>query len=159
MAVATTEKRAEAKRLYVFQSMTCSAIATELGVSDGTVYRWRAEAAEKGEATDWEYQRQLHHISGDEVAAKYRKAIAIGVDRIDKDPALLFDSKTADAFTKSLKAMDKIARCDQYLSIILEFIEISNRWLAEHQPELRTKLAPYWDSIIEKLKDYVTQKD
>jgi transposase len=50
--MALAEKREEAERLYVKRVLSCSAIAAELGVDQGTVYRWKAEAAQKGDALD-----------------------------------------------------------------------------------------------------------
>jgi hypothetical protein len=156
--MALAEKRTEAKQLYVCKSMTCTDIAKELQVDPGTIYRWKAEDKEKGETFDWDYRRKLHGTSNDEVAAKYQKAMAIMMDRIDKDPTLLIDPKTADALAKVKKAMQGIDDKSQYLNAIIQFVKIAHQWLSEHQPELKTKMAPYWDPIIEELKDYATHK-
>jgi hypothetical protein len=156
--MASAKKRIEAKQRYIRTSMTCAVIAKELQVDPGTVYRWKAEDKEKGETFDWDYQRQLHCTSNDEVAARYRRAMAIMMDRIDKDPTLLADPKTADALAKVKKAMERIDDRSQYLNTIITFVKIADRWLSEYQPELKTKMAPYWDAIIEELKDYATRK-
>jgi transposase len=58
-----TEKRTEAKQLYISQSMSISQIAELLKIDAGTIYRWKAEAAEKGEAQDWDFQRQITALS------------------------------------------------------------------------------------------------
>jgi transposase len=57
------EKRAEAESLYVRKSLSCPSIAKTLGVDAGTVYRWKAEAAEQGEASDWGTQRRIYNLS------------------------------------------------------------------------------------------------
>jgi transposase-like protein len=156
--MALAEKRMEAKQQYIRTSMICADIAKELQVAPKTIYRWKKEDQEKGETYDWDYQRQLYHTSNDEVAAKYQKAMAIMMDRIDKDPTLLIDPKTADALAKVKKAMQGIDDRSQYLNAIIQFVKIAHQWLSEHQPELKTKMAPYWDPIIEELKDYATRK-
>jgi transposase len=46
--MALTEKRAEAERLYVREGLTCPRIAAELGVNEGTVYKWKQDAAARG---------------------------------------------------------------------------------------------------------------
>ncbi|MDR3019884.1 MAG: DUF1804 family protein [Treponema sp.] len=51
--MALTDKRDEAERLYVGQSMSCPTIAKRLEVDQGTVYRWKTEDA----ALDWDTQR------------------------------------------------------------------------------------------------------
>ena len=73
--MALTDKRDEAEKLYVRKSMTCPAIAAELGVNDGTVYRWKTEAAEKGEASDWDVQRRTYNMSPRELSAIYAESV------------------------------------------------------------------------------------
>jgi hypothetical protein len=156
--MALAEKRIEAKQRYISTAMTCTAIARELAIDPKTVYRWKTEDMEKGETFDWDFQRELYHISIDQVASKYRKAIAIMVDKIDKDPDLLTNSKTADAFAKIFKAFDRIDIRGQYLRVITELIRIANRWLAENQPELKERMEPWWESIYQELAKYSTGK-
>jgi transposase len=156
--MASTEKRMEAKQLYILKAMTCTAIAQALQVDPKTIYRWRSEDKEKGETFDWDFQRQLHLTSNGEIAAKFQKSIAIMIDGIEKDPTLLINPKTADALAKILKARDRIDTRSQYLSTIMDFIRITDQWLSEHQPELKVKIEPYWDAILERLTKYATQK-
>jgi hypothetical protein len=40
----------------------------------------------------------------------------------------------------------------------LILIKIANQWLAEHEPDLKGKMEPYWDAIYETLKNYTTAK-
>jgi uncharacterized protein YjcR len=105
--MALTEKRVEAKNLYIHQAMTCPAIAQALAVDVGTVYRWKTEAAEKGEVFDWDYQRQIYAVSTDELAAKYRKALAILSVTVDNNPEILLDPKKPMPFPKPLRRSNK----------------------------------------------------
>ncbi len=56
--MAKDDKRLEAEKLYVKNGLSCAAIAERLKVSEGSVYRWKTESAEKGEASDWDAQRR-----------------------------------------------------------------------------------------------------
>jgi hypothetical protein len=156
--MALAGKRIEAKNLYVLKAMACPAIAGELGVDAGTVYRWKAEAGGKGEVQGWDFQRELHNISASEVVAKFRKSLAIMALKIDKDPELLLNPKQSDALAKIVKAMEKIDPRRQYLSAIRDLIKVMNQWLTEHQPDLKAKLDPYWDSLFQELSDYATRE-
>jgi transposase-like protein len=156
--MAMTGKRIEAKNLYVLKAKACTAIAEELGVDAGTVYRWKAEAKEKGEAQDWDYQRQLHTISPGVLSAKFRKALSIVVLQIEEEPALLLNPKLSDSLSKIVKEMEKIDARTQYLCAVTDLIKVANRWLAEHEPDLKTKLDPCWDGIFQEMSDYSTRK-
>lgn len=156
--MALPEKRAEAKRLYIDKSMTCAAIAEELGVDAGTVYRWKADAAEKGEAQEWDYQRQVQSMSFDELKSVFREAIRVAVLKIKEDPEILLNPKFADALSKIVKSVEKIDPRSQYLGTITDLIRVTNMWLSEHQPELKATLDPYWESIYQELSNYSTRK-
>ena len=156
--MALTEKREEAERLYVKQFLSCSAIASELGVDQGTVYRWKTEAAQKGDALDWDAKRRAYHISPDELKMLFAESLKETIFKVRKNPDLLMDSKNADALVKNLKVLQSIDIRGQHLSVALDLVKVINIWLAEHEPELKTKLDPHWDQIYEALKEY-TKKD
>ena len=156
--MAMTDKREEAERLYVRQSMPCPAIAEQLGVDQGTVYRWKAEAASKGESLDWDAQRRIYNMSPRELIAIYSEALKAWILEIQKNPALLSDPKIADAIAKHISVMQKIDIRGQYLSVAVDLIKVSNTWLAENEPELKVKMESLWDQIYEALKVYLVQK-
>lgn len=147
-----TDKRNEAERLYTCRSMTCHAIAEELGVNEGTVYRWRKEAAKRGEETDWDVKRQS--LSPIELIITFTQALMVGVAEIKKNPQLIFDSKTADALTKNLAVLQKIDIRGQYLHVMLDLVKVINTYLAENDPDLKRALEPYWDGIHEEMIKY-----
>lgn len=156
--MALNDKRDEAERLYVRQSMTCPAIAAELGVNEGTVYRWKTEAAEKGESSDWDTQRRIYNMSPRELTAIYSESVKAWLVKIKQNPDLLADSKIADAIAKHISVMQKIDTRGQYLGVSIDLIKVTNQWLAENQPELKAKLEPYWDNIYQELVNYSTRK-
>jgi hypothetical protein len=156
--MALTDKREEAERLYVRQSMNCPAIAKQLEVDSGTVYRWKADAAEKGEALDWEVQRRIYNMSPRELTAIYAESVKAWMIKIKANPELLSDSKIADAISKHISVMQKIDTRGQYIGVAIDLIKVINIWLAEHEPELKEKMEPHWDQIYEALKQYTTNK-
>jgi transposase len=156
--MALTDKREEAERLYVRQSMSCPAIAAELGVNEGTVYRWKAESAEKGEAQDWDVQRRIYNMSPRELTAIYAESVKAWLVKIKANPELLSDSKIADAIAKHISVMQKIDTRSQYLGVAIDLIKVINGWLAENHADLKAKLDPYWDAIYQELVNYSTKR-
>ena len=156
--MALTEKRAEAERLYVRKSMSCPSIADLLGVDVGTVYRWRVQAADEGGVSDWDTQRGIYNLSPRELAAVYSEMVKTWLITLKANPDLMADGKIADAMAKHISALRKMDTRGQYMGAITDLIEVTNTWLAEHQPELKARLDPYWDSIFEELKEYSTNK-
>ena len=144
--------------MYIDKALTCPAIAEALEVDAGTVYRWKAEAAEQGEAQDWDYQRLVQELSFDELKSVFRGAIRAGFSKIKEAPETLFDPKFADALTKIVKSAEKIDPRTSYFSAIKDLVKVASRWLARHEPELKARLDPYWDSIFEELVNYSTKK-
>jgi transposase-like protein len=151
-------KREEAENLYVKRSMSCPQIAAELGVSDGTVYRWKSEAAERGEAADWDAQRRAFNMSPRELVSIYSESLKAWVVKIKRDPETLSDPKIADAVVKHISALRKLDNRSQYMGVALDLIKIANRWLAENQPELKEKMEPYWEGVYQELAKYSAGK-
>ena len=156
--MALPDKRDEAERMYVRLSMTCPAIAEELSVNEGTVYRWKAEAAEKGESLDWDVQRRIYNMSPREMVAMYAESVKAWLVKIRTNPELLSDPKIADAIAKHISVMQKIDARSQYLGVAIDLIKVANSGLAEHQPDMKAKMEPFWDAIYQELVNYSTRK-
>jgi len=156
--MALNEKREAAEKLYVKGGLTCAAIAAELGVNEGTVYRWKGEAAAKGEAADWDGQRRVYNMSPREMFAIYAETVKAWIVQIKQTPDLLSDGKIADAIAKHVSVLQKLDTRGQYLGVALDLIKVANQWLAENQPEVKTKLDPYWESIYQELVKYSSGK-
>ena len=156
--MALTEKKTEAEQLYVSKSMSVSAIAETLDIDAGTVYRWKAEAAEKGEAQDWDTQRRIYNLSPKELVSIYAETVKAWLIKIKSNPELLSDTKIADAISKHISVMQKIDTRSQYLGAVADLIKVTNQWLSEHQPDIKARLDPYWDSIYQELVNYSTRK-
>jgi transposase-like protein len=155
--MALTEKRAEAESLYVRKSLTVPAIAEALGVDAGTVYRWKAEAVEKG--ADWDARRRVYLLSPKELIAIYSSAVKDWIIQIKETPGMLSEGKIAYAMNMHVSTMQKLDARSQYLGAVTDLIKVTNNWLAENQPELKAKLEPYWDSIFHALEKYSTSKE
>jgi hypothetical protein len=156
--MAKDDKREQAENLYVRQSMTCPQIAVELGVNDGTIYRWKAAAATQGEVTDWDAQRRVFNMSPRELVSMYSESLKAWIVKIKLNPEMLSDPKIADSIVKHISALQKLDNRSQYLGVALDLIKIANQWLAENQSELKEKMEPYWESIYQELVKYSTGK-
>ena len=157
--MALSDKREEAERLYVKQGMACAAIAKELEVDQATIYRWKADAAEKNKDFDWDAQRRIYNMSPKELMAIYAEALKTWILQIKANPQLLSDAKIADAIAKHISVMQKIDARGQYLGVAIDLIRVGNAWLAEHEPELKTKMEPLWDQIYEALSNDLARKE
>jgi hypothetical protein len=156
--MAKEDKKSEAEKLYVTGGLSCPQIAERLGVNEGTVYRWKAEAEAAGEGSSWESARRVHNLSPREMFSIYAEAVKSWVVDLKKNPDLLADGKIADAIAKHVSVLQKLDTRGQYLGASLDLIEIANKWLAEHQPELKEKMAPHWEGIYQALKEYSSMK-
>jgi transposase-like protein len=154
--MALAEKRQQAEELYAQTSMTCGEIAERLGVNAGTVYKWKSDAAGKGE--DWEAKRRLFNLSPMELTATLAQAVKTGILELKKNPDLILDAKKADAMSKFANVLQRLDPRAQYPGAVLDLIRIANRWLAEHKPDLYKQLEPCWDEIYSDLAKYATEK-
>jgi hypothetical protein len=154
-----SEKRVEAERLYTRKNMTCPAIAAELQLDKGTVYKWKAEAAEKGGTEDWDVRRRLCNFSPAEFKGIFFDALAITALQIKENPGMLLDAKTADAISKNLCSMERIDTRKHYLGAITDLLKEVYTWLAANQPELKSKMDPHWDALYEALVSYAMKKE
>jgi hypothetical protein len=121
---------------------------------DGTVYRWKAEAAERGEIADWDAQRRAFNMSPRELVSIYSESLKAWVVKIKRNPETLSDPKIADAVVKHISALRKLDNRSQYMGVALDLIKIANQWLAENQPELKAKMDPCWEGVYQELAKY-----
>jgi transposase len=158
--MALNDKREEAEKLYVRQSMTCPQIAEKLGVNEGTVYRWKGEAEKQGEVADWDAQRRVYNMSPREMFAIYAETVKKWIVTMQKTPDLLADGKIADAIAKHVSVLQKLDTRSQYLGVALDLIKTTSQWLAENKPDIKEALDRdnSWESIYQELKDYTTGK-
>jgi hypothetical protein len=156
--MALNDKREEAEKLYVKDGMACPAIAARLGVNEGTVYRWKADSAGKGDASDWDAQRRIYNMSPLEMIAVYAEILKSWILTLQKNPELLSDVKIADAIAKHVSVLQKLDPRSQYMGVALDLIKVANTWLAENQPELKRAMEPVWENIYQELVKYSTKK-
>jgi hypothetical protein len=156
--MALNDKREEAEILYVRQGLSCPAIAEQIGVDQGTVYRWKTEAAKKGEAMDWDVQRRTYSMSPRELLAIYAESVKAWIVMLKAHPELLANPQIADALSKHVSVMQKLNPRGQYLGVAIDLIKVINTWLAEKAPKLKEAIEPHWDEIYLALKEYTTTK-
>jgi transposase-like protein len=156
--MAKEDKKLVAEKLYIEKGLSCSSIAKQLGVSEGAVYRWKKDAAEKGESSDWDTGRRVYHLAPKELFAMYAETVKNWIVKIHENPEMLADGKIADSMAKHISVLQKLDVRGQYLGAILDLVEQANLWLTENSPEMKTKMEPLWDGIIQHLREYSTMK-
>jgi predicted DNA-binding protein YlxM (UPF0122 family) len=156
--MALTEKRTEAERFYVQKGLSCTRIASELAVHEATVYKWKAEAADKGEAFNWDTHRQVYNISPRTIVAMHMESIKQWVLKMQEDPSKLGDPKMADALSKHVSAMKKLDSRSQYLGAVTDLIKIADTWLANHNPKLKKDMEQCWEGIYQELSQIYAQE-
>ena len=156
--MALLEKRADAEKLYIHKGLSCPAIAAELQVNEGTVYGWNKEAGNKGADFDWDMKRKAYNISPRELVAMYSETIKRYLLKISANPELLTDTKIADAIAKHVSVLKRLDTRVQYLGAITDFIEVTNKWLTEHNPEIKKLMDPLWEHIYKELVNSYTQE-
>ncbi len=62
MAHYSKEVKDEVRKKYVFEGLSLASISVVVGVSYGTVARWKAKAKEKGD--DWDKVKSAHTLAG-----------------------------------------------------------------------------------------------
>lgn len=152
------DKKDQAEKLYVKKLLTISAIAAELDVDQGTVYRWKSESSKKDGSLDWDAKRRAYNVSPDELKAFFSESLKEMILKVKENPDLLLDSKQMDALIKALKVLQAIDVRGQYISVVLDLVKVINIYLAEHEPEIKSKMEPHWDRIYEALVKYSTDK-
>jgi len=155
--VADPEKRVEAERLYVKAKLSVREIAAALKVSEGTVYRWKSEAA-NFEDSDWDEQRRRSNpVSIVAVQTMYWTIIHSYLERMEKEPDLVTDAKIADAISKHVATINRIMPKKTFLSAIVAVLEEIKDYLAEHDPELWGRFVEHLPEIRERLEKQVPE--
>lgn len=156
--MAHKDKRLDAEKLYIKDGLSCAAIASALKVNEGTVYRWKNEAAEQGDGADWDAQRRVYNLSPREMFAMYAESVKAFIVQLQKSPEQLGDGKIADAIAKHVSVLQKLDTRGQYKGVALDLIKVINVYISENLPEVKEKLEPHWDAIFERLIKYATEK-
>jgi transposase-like protein len=134
--------RLRAKQLYIEETKGVKEIAALLGVPEKTIYRWRDDA--KGTPEDWDKDREIVQLTP---LAASKRMLILAIKKLDEMVATgSFDSKSADAFAKTVKSVRTLQKdVDIPGNILLgmnEFIE----YLREHHPD---RLEGIEDLVIE----------
>ncbi len=147
----TTEKKAEAFKLFTEKNKQILEIAELLEVSDSTVYRWKREDSSLGK--DWDELKRSANTGLSEVQKIYYDLVKQKLLEIRDNPESFFDSKKADALTKHISNLKKIFPKALYINTIIDMIKETDLYLSKRNPEVRKVMAGYWDEIQQILLD------
>lgn len=138
----------EARRRYVIERQALPTIAAAIGVSEGTVSRWKRAALASGD--DWQGRRQAHLVAGEGlesvVAATVEDFVMLAQativalkgqeDAPEKRAQTL--ASLADAMGKMVSAAGRLAPKTSELGVAQDVIRRLGKFIAEHHPEHAT---------------------
>lgn len=96
---APADKKREARRRYVIERQSLGTIAAALGVSEGTVSRWKREAKSAGD--DWQIRREAHLVAGEGLESVVS---AVAEDLVMLSQAVIRDVKAEEDMPAAKKA-------------------------------------------------------
>lgn len=151
------EVKERAERLYVEEAICVTEIAQKLDIPAQTIYRWLAAAKDK-EGFDWDEQRKNFALSPKALVDLYAKAFKRWVLKIQKDIDIMANPQVADAISKHISTLKKLDPRFNYLGAILDIIQISDDYLKENDPPLRTRMEKHWPAIQAKVREIATRE-
>lgn len=152
------ETKSQAEKLYVEEALSIVEIADKLSVPAKTIYRWMAEAKQKGEEFDWDEQKRNFALSPQALVNIYAKAFKRWILKIQKDIDAMANPQVADAISKHISTLKKLDPRFNYLGAILDVIQISDDYLREHDPDLRVRMEEHWPQIQAKIREIATRE-
>jgi transposase-like protein len=157
-----SETRAAARAAYVYEAKSLEQIAGDLGVSRGTIFRWKREALAGGD--DWDQARAARRLSG---AGAEAITQALLEDFVLLFQSTLDDVKTAkditplsraealsrlsDAYHKVMASAAKTSPKLNKLSIAMEVLEGLVKVIDEDYPHLKEPFMELLDPFSAKL--------
>jgi len=148
----------KAEKLYVEDALSVIEIADHLRIPAQTIYRWITEAKDKGEGFDWNKQRKNFALSPQALVDIYAQGFKRWILKIQKDIDIMANPQVADAISKHISTLKKLDPRFNYLGAILDIIQISDDYLKENDPPLRTRMEKHWPAIQTKIKEIATRE-
>jgi len=159
------ERRADLRRVYVYDRLSLEAAADKIGVPLGTARRWKGDAENAGD--DWERARAAASLSSAGAGAVAQVVLAdfltlhsavteevrnaTDASALAKAEAL---SRLADAFTKTMAAVAKAAPELGRYAVATELLADLARFLPERYPEaaeaMKEAFEPFGVFVAEK---------
>lgn len=136
--MAYTDKKLEAKRLYIEDGKAVKEIIELLGINEKTLYRW---------IQDGKWEKEKEEIALTSINA-YKQALKIAVDKLTKMAATgEINPAEADAIMKIVRSVKSLQKdVDNLGSILLMVAELTN-YLSETSPEALQSLIPCLDGF------------
>ncbi len=157
----TPERRARLRTLFIHEGLGLEAAAERLGLSPRTATRWRKEAFAEGD--DWERARAASHLAGEGAEAVTRAVLeefltlfqttmqdGKGADLkpLEKAEAM---SRLADAYTKTVRAIQKSAPELSRLAVAGEVLQLLARFIQQRFPQHASALVEVLEPFGEEL--------
>jgi len=146
----------EAKRLYIEDGLSIGDIATKLGLTIQTVYKYKSSDLEANE--DWERQRKVWAMSPSEISNLYAYSLKRLLLQVDTDPKMLLNPAIADAITKNIKNLQRIDPRHQYMGAIIDLVRAADQYLGETDGRLQEAMRKHWDIIKDHMVESLSKE-
>ena len=150
------EAKNHARELYIKDRLGPAEIAAALGVSASSVYGWRR--ADARTAQDWDKARAAWHLSPREMIGGYAQQVREFMLDLTENPEKMASSKTADALAKHIANLQKLNPKHLYMGALLDLINETDKYLAEHDNALRERINQHWPGIRRELTQLLEQE-
>ena len=167
---ADSDKKRQARSEYIYKRKTLAMIGLSVGVSAGSVGRWKRAAKAMGD--DWDTARAAHMIAGEgldavitTVVEEFMIMAQAAIEELkgdaakDKDDQMPIDKRIAmmtslaDAMTKMTvsagKLAPKISELGVAQDVILRLIEFVKEHYPAHAPILLEIAEPFTEHLVE----------
>lgn len=160
------DKKREVRKAYVFARQSAPMIAATLGVSEGTIRRWKREAREAGD--DWDRARAANTLAGEGLDALVAQVVEdfvvlyqATIDDVKEEEGLKAEDRVkllaslADAFNKTLasagKASPKLSALGIANDVLRRLGEFVARRYPQHGAAILEILEPFAAELAEAL--------
>lgn len=139
-------KKADARRMYVFDRLSLNSIAIACELSYSTVLRWKSEAKKNGD--DWDKVKSAYLMSGGEIEDIGREILTGFITEFRKNMELLQNgdldiqkrvvllSSLSDSYSKAVASSKKLLPETNHLAIAIEVLERLTQYIQQHEPDL-----------------------
>lgn len=158
------DKKREARRRYVFDRQALPTIAITIGISEGTIRRWKSASAAAGD--DWDTARAANTIAGEgldrlvtdvvqDYVAMHQATIEdlkAATDMRPADKAKIL-AALADSFNKTVSAAGRVSPKISELGVAMDVLKRLGDFVSRKHP----KSAPALLEVLEPFGEHLSE--
>lgn len=158
------DKRKSARRLFVFDQQSIPLIAVSIGVSEGSVRRWKRDAKSNGD--NWDVARSAHLMAGEgletvvaDVVEQFVTLFKATINQLSESDEIAPAERVkamaslSDAFNKMVSSAGRVAPRISELGVANDILQRQAEFVREHFPQHAEAfleiLEPFGESLVE----------